>query len=285
MALDPLTSILICPKNDVESREIHKLAEAFHIPTVVSEQAHGATLDAEPNLIDRIRLINPIAHDVVIVEMPSVAWEDRLRELGFAVHIVDHHRYEHLDRMNPESSIDQCRALFALDDIALTMAGFDPVLVRGVGLIDRGFVWEIAKAGVSDPDRKRMIAYYREETAKLGPTRQAEEAEAARAWKKRRMDGDVVIVESDEEAMSIRDAISFLVAEEFAVPPVVMIYQPNRVVYVQDTDTALALQQVFGGFTFGQNRCWGLPRKNGPLPSIDEVLSAHRLASLVGSKG
>jgi hypothetical protein len=81
--------------------------------------------------------------------------------------------------------------------------------------------------------------------------------------------------------VSIRDAISFLVAEEFLTPPVVIVYQPKRVVYVQDTDTALALHQTFGGFTFGQNRCWGRAIKDGTLPTIDEILAAHRLALLV----
>lgn len=279
MILDPLTSLLICPKNDVESREILKIAEAFNIPTIISEQPHGATLDAEMNLIDRIRRANAVAHDIAIVEMPSPATEDNLRELGFDVHIIDHHRYEAYDRMKKESSLEQFRTLFGIDDIAITMMGFDPILVRGVGLIDRGFVWELTKENVPDDQRKRMIAYYREETAKLGTQRREEEVEARKAWKKREKDGDVIIVRSDEPTLSIRDAISFLVAEEFSLPPVVIIHQPGRVVYVQDTPTALALQQTFGGFTFGQNLCWGRSvKEDSELPSVEEVLAAHRLA-------
>lgn len=283
MTLDPLTSLLICPKNDVESREILKIAEAFTIPTIVSNQPHGATLDAELHLIDRIRSTNPIAHDIAIVEMPSPATEDRLRELGFEVHVIDHHRYEAYDRMKKESSLEQFRALFAIDDVALSMMGFDPVLVRGVGLIDRGFVWELAKVGVEVSDRKRMLEYYQNETRKLSANRGEEEAEARRAWKKRRIDGDVIVVESDIEDLSIRDAVSFLVAETFDAPPHVLIYQPNRVVYMQDTPTALALHRAFGGFTFGQNQCWGKAKKDvdDVLPSIEEVLAAHRLALAV----
>jgi len=282
MILDPLTSLLLCPQNDVESREIVKIAEAFTIPTIVSQQPHGATLDMELNLIGRIREANPIAHDVVIVEMPSPATEDNLRELGFDVHIVDHHRYEAYDRMKAESSLEQFRKLFGIDDVALSMMGFDPVLVRGVGLIDRGFVWELAKENVSNADRKRMVTYYREETRKLSANRRDEEAEALRAWSERKHDGDVIIVRSDVADLSIRDAISFLVAEEYAMPPVVLIYQPKRVVYMQDTPTALTLQQTFGGFTFGQNLCWGRPLKDGELPSVEEVLAAHRLALVTG---
>lgn len=282
MSLDPLTSVLICPKNDVESCEIIKIAEAFTIPTIVSHQPHGATLDMELNLIGRIREANPIAHDVVIVEMPSPATEDNLRELGFDVHIVDHHRYEAYDRMQAESSLEQFRKLFAIDEIALSMMGFDPVLVRGVGLIDRGFVWELTKEHVSDTDRKRMLAYYREETSKLSTNRREEEAEATKAWKQKQRDDDVIVVRSDVADLSIRDAISFLVAEEYSVPPVVLIYQPNRVVYMQDTPTALMLQKTFGGFTFGQDKCWGRPLKDGELPSVEEVLAAHRLALVTG---
>lgn len=281
MSLDPLTSIIISPKNDVESLTIVALAEALHIPCIVSKQPHGATLDAEPNLIDRIRVANPVAHDIVIVEMPNVSTEDKLRELGFEVHIVDHHRYESLDRMKKESSLEQVRALFDMDDTTLAVAGFDPVLIRGVGLIDKGFVWELAKENVPEADRKRMIAYYREQGMVLDPNRRAEETAANTAWKNRKDIDGVIVVTSEEHDMSIRDAVSFLVAEEFSQPPVVIVYQPQRIIYVQDTPTALTLQQTFGGFTFGQNLCWGKPiDADGNLPTVDEVIAAHRLALL-----
>lgn len=279
MSLDPLTSIIICPRNDVESMTIVALAAALHIPCIVSEQPHGATLDAEPNLVDRIREINPVAHDIAIVEMPNISTEDKLRELGFDVHIVDHHRYESLDRMRKESSLEQIRELFDMDETTLAVAGFDPVLICGVGLIDRGFVWELVKENVPEVDRKRMIAYYREQLAVLDPDRKEEETEAKKAWKNRKTIENVLIVTSEKADLSIRDTISFCVAEEFSEPPVVVIYQPGRIVYVQDTPTALALQQTFGGFTFGQNLCWGRAiDADGSLPSVEEVLSAHRLA-------
>jgi len=279
MSLDPLTSIIICPRNDVESMTIVALAEALHIPCIVSEQPHGATLDAEPNLIHRIREINPIAQDIAIVEMPNVSTEDKLRELGFDVHIVDHHRYESLDRMRKESSLEQIRALFDMDDITLSVAGFDPVLIRGVGLIDRGFVWELVKENVPEADRKRMIAYYREQLAILDPDRSEEETEAKKAWKNRKTVEGVIVVTSEKADLSIRDAISFCVAEEFEQPPVVVVYQLGRVVYVQDTSTALALQQTFGGFTFGQNLCWGRTiDADGNIPTVEEILAAHHLA-------
>lgn len=279
MSLDPLTSIIICPRNDVESATIVMLADALHIPCIVSEQPHGATLDVEPNLVDRIREINPVAHDIAIVEMPNVSTEDKLRELGFDVHIVDHHRYESLDRMRKESSLEQIRALFDMDDATLSVAGFDPVLIRGVGLIDRGFVWELVKENVPEVDRKRMIAYYRDQLSVLDPDRKIEEAEAKKAWKNRKIIEDVIVVTSEKADLSIRDAISFCVAEEFALPPVVVVYQPGRVVYMQDTPTALTLQQTFGGFTFGQNLCWGRAVDvDGKIPTVEEVLAAHHLA-------
>lgn len=279
MSLDPLTSLIISPRNDVESMTIIALAEALHIPCIVSAQPHGATLDVEPGLIDRIREANPVAHDIVIVEMPSIAKEDALRELGFDVHIVDHHRYETLDRMQKESSLEQIRTLFDMSDVTVAAAGFDPVLIRGVGLIDRGFVWELAKEHVPEADRKRMIAYYRERHAVLDPNRGEEEREAKRAWKQRQIVEGVVILTSERKDLSIRDAISFCVAEEHAVPPVVVIYQPGRIAYVQDTGTALALQRAFGGFTFGQDLCWGKPvDAQGNIPSVEEILSAHHLA-------
>lgn len=281
MSLDPLTSIIISPRNDVESLTIVALAAALHIPCIVSAQPHGATLDAEPDLVGRIRETNPVAHDIVIVEMPNVSAEDKLRELGFEVHIVDHHRYESLDRMQKESSLEQVRALFDMDDTTLRIAGFDPVLIRGVGLIDRGFVWELVKEGIPEADRKRMIEYYREQNTVLDPHRAQEESVAKKAWKSRKLVEGVIVVTSEDAHLSIRDAISFLVAEEFASPPVVIISQPGRIIYVQDTPTALALHQTFGGFTFGQNFCWGRAvDENGEIPSVEEVLAAHHLALL-----
>lgn len=281
MSLDPLTSIIISPRNDVESLTIVALAEALHIPCIVSAQPHGATLDAEPDLIGRIREANPVAHDIVIVEMPNVSAEDKLRELGFEVHVVDHHRYESLDRMQKESSLEQVRALFDMDDTTLRIAGFDPVLIRGVGLIDRGFVWELVKENVPEADRKRMIAYYREQNAVLDPNRIQEEGAAKAAWKNREIVEGVIVVTSEDAHLSIRDAISFLVAGEFDTPPVVIISQPGRIIYAQDTPTALALHQTFGGFTFGQNLCWGKAvDENVEIPSVEEVLSAHHLALL-----
>lgn len=281
MSLDPLTSIIISPRNDVESLTIVSLAEALHIPCIVSAQPHGATLDAESDLIGRIREANPVAHDIVIVEMPNVSAEDKLRELGFEVHIVDHHRYESLDRMQKESSLEQVRALFDVDDTTLRIAGFDPVLIRGVGLIDRGFVWELAKENVPEADRKRMIAYYREQNAVLDPNQVKEEKAAMKAWKNREMIEGVIVVTIDDPAARIREAISFLAAEDFAEAPVTVISQPGRIIYIQETPTALALQQVFGGFTFGQNLCWGKPiDDDGNLPTVEEVLAAHHLALL-----
>ncbi len=281
MSLDPLTSIIISPKNDVESLTIVSLAEALHIPCIVSAQPHGATLDAEPNLVDRIRETNPVAHDIVIVEMPNVSTEDKLRELGFDVHVVDHHRYESLDRMKKESSLEQIRVLFDMDDTTLRIAGFDPVLIRGVGLIDRGFVWELAKENVPEADRKRMIAHYREQNAILDPDQAKEEKAAMSAWKKREEIDGVIVVTIPNPALRIREAISFLAAQDFSEAPVTVIYQPGRIVYIQETPTALALQQTFGGFTFGQNLCWGKPiDADGNLPTVDEVIAAHRLALL-----
>lgn len=280
MSLDPLTSIIISPRNDVESLTIVSLAEALHIPCIVSAQPHGATLDAEPDLVGRIRETNPVAHDIVIVEMPNVSTEDKLRELGFDVHIVDHHRYESLDRMQKESSLEQVRALFDIDDTTVAVAGLDPVLVRGVGLIDRGFVWELAKENIPEADRRRMIAYYREQNAVLDPNQAKEEKAAMKAWKNRETIEGVIVVTIDDPKVRIREAISFLAAEDFSEAPVTVISQPGRIIYIQETPTALALQQVFGGFTFGQNLCWGKPIDDGNLPTVDEVLSAHHLALL-----
>ncbi len=265
--------VLICPRNDEESLMILKLAEKLGLAVLVSKQPHGAKLDREKKLEVRIRAANPDAERVIIVEIPGPGAEDELRASGLDVAIIDHHRYDGLDRMQSESSLEQFIAMFQISDDQLTRWGFEAELVRAVGVIDRGFVWALKDAGYVGENRKRALAYYRELTEELGVERRAKEELAAKlAWSAREERDGVIIIRGDEGKVSIRDALSFIVAQQFDEPRPVMIIQGKRRMYVQDTPHAKAIYDKFGGFTFGQDRCWGILKEDGDLPSVDEVL-------------
>jgi len=268
------STVLICPRNDEEALMILKLAEKLELAVIVSKQPHGAKLDRERDLLDRIRSIALEAKHVVIVEIPGPEAEEVLRSAGLDVSIIDHHRYDGLDRMKQESSLEQFRAMFEIDDDRLVEWGFDAAMVRSVGVIDRGFVWALKDAGYVGDDRKKALAYYRTLTEELGvDRREKEEAAAKVAWEAREERDGVIIIQGAEDRVSIRDALSFIIASEFEEPQPVLIIQGERRMYMQDTPKAMALYKAFGGFTFGQDRCWGILKEDGNLPSVDEVLA------------
>ena len=272
--MNRIDTILLCPKNDEESLQIIKIAQALEIPTLVSDQPHGAKLDKEQNLVERLKGVSVDASRVVIVEIPGPEVEQQLRNAGYEVTIVDHHRYDDLDRTNDKSSLEQFLETFDINDGQLVDLGFDPTMIRGLAAMDRGFLWELKRI---QPDKAlcdKAIEYYRDLTLEMGPERRAREEEVARqAWDARREQDGLIIVESEVSDVSFRDALSYLVAKTYDEPRQVVIRQGSRRMYVQDTDSAGALHDRFGGFLFGGERCWGiLVEGSRSLPSVDEVV-------------
>lgn len=266
-------TLLIVPKNDEESLMIYKIATAAGIPTLVSEQPHGARLEREKDLVARIRAANPHALLVTIVEIPGPEVEENLRGEGFTVEIIDHHRYDNLDRMRDASSLEQFLATFGLEDTDLLGLGFDPALVRGVGIIDRGFLWALRTEVPDKVEQKRIRDYYRSLTLELGKDRAAIEATAKAAWDAREVVDGIIVVWSTKKDVGIRDAISFLIADNFDTPQTAVIIEGDRRLFVQESDASADLFQAYGGFTFGRDRCWGIqatPEK--PLPALQDVI-------------
>jgi hypothetical protein len=268
-------TILICPRNDEESLMILKIAEKLGLSVYISSQPHGAKLEKEKDLIGKLQDINPDAQKLVIVELPGLKAEQELKDLGYKIIIIDHHRYDDINRMMDTSSLEQFLAHFNVDDEGLVNLGFDAKMVQGVGAIDRGFLWELNKTNLSDDEKKRARSFYRELTMELGGERRAGEEEAARlAWEDRKEEHGIIIIESTEDRLSIRDALSFILADAYPEhPPQVVIKQGSRRLYVQETPHAKTLFETFGGFTFGRDACWGILKEDGSLPSMDEVLA------------
>lgn len=266
------TTVLLCPKNDEESVLILKIAKAAGIPTVVSPQQHGAKLELEKNLEERLRKENPEAETVVIVETPGPEREAELEKAGFEVVIIDHHRYEGLNRMKPESSLDQFLVVFGLADEKLVELGFDPFLVKGVGMMDRGWVWELSREGIQKDDRKRIMEYYLSFLDELGGERPENMVEARKVWETREERDGVIIVKTPTETR-IREALSIILAENYDEPPVSLIVEGSHRISVQDTSLAPKLHETFGGYVFGKDRCWGYPSTpEKPGPSVDEIM-------------
>ncbi|MBU4315108.1 hypothetical protein KJ673_01755 [Patescibacteria group bacterium] len=266
--------ILICPRNDEESLQILKIAKAFDISTIVSAQGHGAKLENEEGLIKRIGLIDPQASAVVIVEIPGVETEGKLREAGIDVNIIDHHQYNELDRLNDKSSLEQFLEFYDIDDQDLKSAGFDPMLVRAVAANDRGFLWELQKIGLSEENQDKALRYIKELVYELGrKERKEEEAQAQKAWEARRKQDGFLIIESDNNDVDIRDAVSYLIFAEYKKPTPTIIKQGSHKLYVQETASAQKLIEKYGGFLFGGGKCWGMiaPRDGG-LPEVSEII-------------
>jgi hypothetical protein len=265
--------ILLCPKNDEESLQILKIAQAAGYPVVISDQPHGARLYNEPNLIARLKYADHEANRVAIIEIPGPSVEDELRSIGYEVIIIDHHRYDDLDRMQHLSSLEQFLKVYDLTDERLQALGFDPVLVRGVGMIDRGFVWELKKEGVAKDDQKCIRDHYVKLMNELGSPAAGSVEEAKHAWDAREQVGEILIVKSRRADVKIREALSFVLADLYEEPPQVLIFEGTGRISLQDSDLAPKLHKTFGGFTFGQDRCWGFqPEPGRPAPSLQQIL-------------
>lgn len=273
--IDASKTVLVCPRNDEEALQILKIAKKAGIKTVVSNQPHGAKLDREPNLIYRIKAENPEANHLFIVELPGVSTEEELRDIGYQISIIDHHQYEGLDRSNEKSSLEQFLEKFEISEAELRDLGFDIEMIKAVGVMDSEFIWGLREHGYTQDKIDEVLKYWRSMTLELGDERrQKEEAEALSVWARRREQDGIVIVESEIDDISIRDALSFLVEETYHEPRTVFIKQGDRRVYLQDVDSTIAkrLHDTFGGFMFGKNKCWGILSEDGEtLPTFEEI--------------
>lgn len=99
---EPDDITVICPRNDLESAEILRIATERGLDVRESDQLWGGTLGREPanNLLNLRRV-------VVVVELPDVEAEVRLRLAGHEVIVIDHHNYFGLLRWKPQGSLEQ----------------------------------------------------------------------------------------------------------------------------------------------------------------------------------
>lgn len=129
---------LIVPENDLESRTIIEIARRIGIADIrISCQKWGARLDQEP-----VEMFQQLKTNVLIVEMPGPEIEKKLEEDGHKITVIDHHRYQDLDRSKPKSALDQFAEHFGYE-----LSEWE----RWVALNDRKYLWGLMEADVPYP--------------------------------------------------------------------------------------------------------------------------------------
>ncbi len=277
-------TVLLIPPNDPEAVTIRNIARAMGLQMIISPQAHGATLEHEPDLLNLVKAGG--WKRVVIVEIPGPKIEAQLRKRGIEVVIIDHHHYTKLDRAtDPKtgkllpSSLEQFLKLFRLTDRKLLALGFDPRLTYGIGVMDRGFVWALREEGFTKREIQTLLTHQQALMKEVRPSKEdaKRDAVARRAWKARTLwlapDGEEYLVVETRSNMKIRSRISLLEVVDIGEPvPVILLEKGRGVLYVQESDHAVRLFKRFGGFTFGLNRCWGYQNKKGvPVVGLKEI--------------
>ena len=269
-------TVLIVPPNDAEAILISRIAQRMNLPTILSNQTHGASLDKGHDYIPEIKKLGSTR--VVVVEMPGIKTETRLKRLGIQLVIIDHHHYTGIDRSHKTSSLEQFLSLFNLTDKKLTALGFQSRLVYGIGLLDRGFIWALQEEGYSAREIKQVLTFHDALLTEIqNPRTEKRQQELAmHAWKKRKKWHEYFIVETKAD-MQLRPRLSRIVALELKKPtPLIILERTRRLIYVQESDHAMKLFETFGGFTFGQERNWGFrneaKKKQVWLRAVKKVL-------------
>jgi len=250
-------TVLIVPPNDAEAILISQIAQRMKLPTIHSSQTHGASLDKGRDYIPEIKKDGYTR--VVVVEMPGPKTEARLKKLGIELVIIDHHHYTNLNRAHKTSSLEQFLSLHKLTDKKLETLGFKSRFVRGIGVLDRGFIWALQEEGYSATEIKRVLAYHDELLSLIQNPRTEKKKQqiALAAWKRRKKWNGYFIVETKAD-VQLRPRLSRIVALELKKPTALIILERKRgLIYVQESDHAMKLFATFGGFTFGQERNWG----------------------------
>lgn len=278
--------LLVIPPNDAEAILIAKLAQAMGMPVFASKQTHGASLDVEKKLLPLIK--KGKYEQVVVVEMPGVKTEEKMRALGIKLTIIDHHHYGELDRAHHSktqkllpSSLEQFLKFTHLTDKKISAFGFDPFLVRSIGYLDQGYVWELQQMGYSKAQMKQVLAFHDDLLSPLlNPKTEAKKQRAVdAAWKRRKKWKQFFVVETHAD-VQLRPRLSRLIVLKVGKPTSLIIIEHKRhLIYVQESDYAERLRKTFGGFTFGMDRNWGYRNEPGKkhvsLKDIQSFLLTH----------
>ena len=261
---------------------ITKLAEAIGLPILKSGQTHGASLDKGKDVVAIVK--KKKVQRVIVVEMPGIKTEAKLRKLGVELVIIDHHHYTGLDRAHDQkgkmlpSSLEQFLKLFKLNDAKLKQLGFDAILVKMVGVMDRGYIWALQDEGYTKKQIETFLKFHDDLIAPLlnPKTEAAKNRATMNAWTRRKSWNGYFIVETSAD-VQLRPRLSRIVAIELGKPTSLIIIEHKRnLIYVQESKFAMKLFKAFGGFTFGLDHNWGYRNEKGKkhvgLKEVKEIL-------------
>lgn len=272
------TAVLV-PPNDPEAVMIRDIAKDFEIDVIASNQPHGAKLNDEQDKVQKI--IDEGYETAVIIELPGEGQEQKLRDNGVEVKIIDHHEYTGLDRAHNEhgerlpASLTQFLDYFAITDDDLREHGFDPKTVHGIALMDGGYVWALRNHGYDEGEIREIIKTQKDlmESVRKVQNEEEKEAHARKIWDEREhWNGFYIVVNETDYEMRAR--VSLIIALELKKPtPLILNDRGRGFIYVQETELASDLFAKFGGFTFGSGDNWGY--KNRGKKKTNRVTLKH----------
>jgi|GEM_PF-500577 len=279
--------VLLCPKNDVESTLILEIAKKIGLEIIESNQHHGAVLKNEKDLLEKLAKLNK--REIWIVEIPGPREEKVLRGKGYKVRVIDHHWYQlperKLDRTKKQnrylpSSLEQFLKFVNLKDSDLKKFGFDPIVVKGTGYLDAGFIKVLIKHGYSKTDIKKVLKFQDKILKEIFPSYIAGRKLAKKAWQKKEKIGKYYLVRSKYKRNLRAQVIDVAALDGIYNQPLIVEDYNGGKLYVQNFDPRIIrkLQNKIKGhtFTFGTNKCWGIDnfktRKMGhPMISLQEI--------------
>jgi len=136
---------LIAPSNDLESKTIHGIAKTITLEAYTHDGPWGASLHLD--YVQKYEHLWQGKKHLIIVELPGIEAEDFLRNQGYTLHVIDHHKYSGMDRSKPQTSIEQfCNLL----DVPMTREH------KLIAHNDSDFIEGMRKAGATYEEMKRI---------------------------------------------------------------------------------------------------------------------------------
>lgn len=281
--------VLFTVKNDPESEVVLRIAEHLNMAVCVSDQRHGASLDNEPYVLERLERSG--CHEVWTLEIPGTSMEQAIIEAGYLLRIIDHHEYPKLglNRMydrdeNPlPSALHQFMELAKVDDVMLRVMGFDPALVHGIGIMDSRLIQGLREEGYT---KSMILATMNFRDHILEATRKDNtwiKNEARKAWQGRlEGDGYIVVNASGGVASEVlieayfdgeRDTEVFVFVDPRGIVHSVRHVRPDVVTHLQ---SAFSKSHTFV-FGTAPRLCFGIDSsKKGPNVSGEALLMAFK---------
>lgn len=265
---DPTKVCLVCPDNDAESRLILLIAYRLGLCVIRSGQGLGATLEREHgNILELIQATG--CPEVWIVEIPGPEVEQKIRDSGLSLTIIDHHVYGELDRSRGAdgnllpSSLEQFLTLTDLTFDRLATWGFDPIVVGGIAIMDTRFVQGLREEGFTQEEICRVLDFRRACARANFPDFDKMVSTANHAWRNRTVIGDYIVVRSYGN-LPIRGIVYELsIYDQLDTRPIIIVQKSGDEIFVQNIDVSVTkrLMTTFDGdhiFHFDQGRSWGV---------------------------